>query len=178
MKTILRATVWCTAMLLATAHGAPAPAPADSAASAAPKETWALATGKNADGSRTIIYRFIDDLGPRAGDRATQRERVTLRWSYDVDANNGMPTDEDKAAMDELEDLLDPEFDGDGFANLALVTTGNGERVWTWYTRSSSDFRIRLARTLRGHGPYPVQVEEAADPGWTAWTQLRADVRR
>ncbi len=176
MKTILRAAATSALLLLATAHAAPAPAA--SAASAAPKETWAIATAKGDDGSRVIIYRFIDELGPRAGDRATQPERVTVSWPYDAAANNGMPTDVDKAGMDELEDLLDPVVDRDGFANLALVTTGEGERLWTWYTRSGTEFRARLDRALRGHGPYPVKIDVAADPGWTDWTQLRAGLRR
>ncbi len=176
MNTILRAAALSASLLLATAHAAPSPAA--SAAGAAAQETWAIATAKNPDSGRAIIYRFIDELGPRAGDRATQHERVSVTWRYDANANNGMPTDDDKASMDELEDLLDPVVDRDGFANLALVTTGDGERRWTWYTRSGTEFRARLDRALRGHGPYAVKIDVAADPGWTDWTQLRAGLRR
>ena len=163
-------------MLLALAQAAPAPAA--SAASAASKETWAIATARSNDGSRVIVYRFIDDLGPRVGERASQRERITLHWHYDVDANNGMPPDTDKAGMDELEDLLDPVVDRDGFSNLALVTTGEGERLWIYYARSGADFRERMTRAVRGHGPYPVDVDVAADPGWTAYEDVVSTVRR
>ena len=126
-------------------------------------ESWAIATRTNEH--RTFIYRYIDDLGPKAGERASQRERVTLRWHYDADANNGMPSDADKAGMDELEDLLDPVVERDGFSNLALVTTGEGDRVWIWYAQSGADFRERMARATRGHGPYPVEVDVAVRPG-------------
>ena len=174
MKTILRAAALSASTLLAMAQAAPAPS--SGAAGAAPKESWAIATRANEH--RTIIYRYIDELGPKAGERAFQRERVTLRWHYDADANNGMPTDADKAGMDELEDLLDPVVERDGFSNLALVTTGEGDRVWIWYARSGADFRERMARAMRGHGPYPVEVDVATDPGWTAYEDVVGSVRR
>ena len=169
MKTILRAAALGASMLLATVHAAPA----DGAAS---QESWAIATRTNEH--RTIIYRYIDDLGPKLGERALQHERVTLRWHYDADANNGMPTDADKAAMDELEDLLDSVVERDAFANLALVTTGDGDRTWVYYARSGADFRERMDRVVRGHGPYPVDVDVVADPGWSAYEAIVDSVRR
>ncbi len=171
---MLRAAALSALSLFATVRAATAPS--SDAASAAPKESWAIATRTNEH--RTFIYRYIDDLGPKAGERASQRERVTLRWHYDADANNGMPGDADKAGMDELEDLLDPVVERDGFSNLALVTTGEGDRVWIWYARSGADFRERMARAMRGHGPYPVEVDVASDPGWTAYEDVVVGLRR
>lgn len=160
--------------LALTSAASAAPLPSADAASEAPRQTWSLTT-RTTD-HRTIIYRYIEALGPKAGERAGQRDRITVSWRYDAGANNGMPTDDDKAAMDELEDALAPAVEQEGFANLALVTTGIGLREWTYYARSADEFVARMKEAVRGHAAFPVQVDVAADPDWTAYEAFRAQV--
>ncbi len=156
------------------APAAPTPAPPAVAA----KEVWAL--GTRVDGGRTVIYRYIDDLGPRAGERADEPDRVTLTWRYDADAHNGLPADDEQAGMDALEDLLEPEVETVGFGNLALVRTGAGVREWTYYTRSGSEFLARLDAVLPAHPEFEgkVRVDVASDPGWTAYEAIRSSLAK
>ena len=165
------------ALALSTAAIAASPAP-DAVASGSTKETWAIATAKGEGG--TIVYRFIDTLGPKAGERVAQPDRITLTWRYDADANNGMPTDDDKAGMDQLEDLLEPAVEIAGFSNLALVRTGDGVREWTYYARSGHEFLERMKAVLPGHPQFAgkVLVEVAADPGWSAYEDFRGHLQR
>lgn len=84
----------------------------DAAASAATRETWAIATVDHGHG--TVICRYIATLGPKAGERSEQPDRITLTSHDDADANSGMPTDDGKAGMDEREDALAPVVEADG----------------------------------------------------------------
>ena len=163
------------ALAFTTAAGAAPPAPG-APASAATREAWAIATVDNGRG--TVICRYIETLGPKAGERSEQPDRVTLTWHYDADANNGMPTDDDKAGMDELEDALAPVVESDGFSNLALVTTGDGVRAWVYYARSGDEFLARMKKTLRDHPAFPVKTDVGADPGWTAFEAFRSEIAR
>ena len=159
------------ALAVTTAAGAASPAP-----DAAAKEAWAIATVNRGRG--TIICRYIETLGPKEGERAGQPDRVTLTWPYDADANNGMPTDDDKARMDELEDALAPVVESDGFSNLALVTTGDGIRAWVYYARSGDEFVARMKRALRDRPAFPVKADVGSDPGWTAFEAFRGEIAR
>ena len=174
MKTIFRAAL--LAALASTALARAATPAAASAASAPPVEIWSLAS--HAEGRYKIIYRYIDDLGPRAGERASEGDRVTLTWRFDAEANNGLPTLEEKDSMDALEDLLEPAVETVGFSNLALVRTGAGVREWTYYTRSSHEFLERMKAVLPGHPQFAgkVKVDVAADPGWTTYEAFRRRV--
>ena len=163
------------ALAVTTAAGAAPPAP-EAAASAATRELWAVATVNNGHG--TVICRYIAELGPKAGEQLVQRDRVTLTWHYDADANNGMPTDDDKAGMDELEDALAPAVEGDGFSNLALVTTGDGVRAWVYYARSGDEFLARMKKALRDHPAFPVKSDLGVDPGWTTFEAFRSQIAR
>ena len=140
------------------------------AASAATGEQWSLATRR--DGARTIVYRYICDLGAKAGERDRQPDRVTLSWRYDAAANNGMPTDAEAAGMDDLENALDKAVEQDGFANLALVRTGGGLREWTYYTTSGPAFVQRMNEAIQGRVNAPLEVDVRPDPRWTAWDDV------
>ncbi len=166
---LLAAIAW-----MATAHAAPLPAAA--AASDAPKETWALATeGRGRD---EVIYRFIDELGPKVSERAAQGDRIALTWRYE--SANGMPSEADKSGMDALEDLLEPLVERDGFSNLALVSTGAGVREWTYYATSGGEFLQRLRKALPGHPEFAgrVRIEVRPDPQWTAYEDFRGHLAR
>jgi hypothetical protein len=163
------------ALAFTTAAGAAPPAPG-AAASATTREAWAIATVDNGHG--TVICRYIETLGPKAAERSEQPDRVTLTWHYDADANNGMPTDADKAGMDELEDALAPAVESGGFSNLALVTTGDGVRAWVYYARSGDEFLARMKKALRDHPAFPVKTDVGADPGWTAFEAFRSQIAR
>ena len=170
---LLLALAVATAAASASAAAPPAP---DAAASVATKEAWAVATVNNGHG--TVICRYIETLGPKAGERSEQPDRVTLTWHYDADANNGMPTDDDKAGMDELEDALAPALESDGFSNLALVTTGDGVRAWVYYARSGDEFLARMKKALRDLPAFPVETDVGADPGWSTFEAFRGEIAR
>ena len=46
--------------------------------------------------------------------------------------------------MNQVEDMLESVLKEDGFATLALLSTGEGLREWTYYSKSETEFMARL----------------------------------
>lgn len=76
--------------------------------------------------------------------------------------------------MDAMEDLLGPVIEADGFATLALVSTGENLREWTYYAKSEADFIEKLNKALAGKPAFPIEVHPASDPSWTMYEKFRA----
>lgn len=79
--------------------------------------------------------------------------------------------------MDQLEDALAPELEDDGFATLAIVSTGDGLREWTYYAASADEFMDRLNVALSEASPFPIEIHDALDPDWRYYTDFLANVQ-
>lgn len=88
-----------------------------------------------------------------------------------------MPALEERERMDAMEDALSPVLEKDGFATLALVSTGENLREWTFYVKSEDGFMRRLNQALAGKAPFPIQVHMAPDPQWSTYETFRGGVR-
>lgn len=78
--------------------------------------------------------------------------------------------------MDALEDAVG------GFApnkaTLAVVSTGNNQRRWVYYTESASNL-IEAVRSAQGPALHPpLEFEIAADPGWSFHDSFVRSIRR
>jgi hypothetical protein len=51
----------------------------------------------------------------------------------------GLPVTQEQIRMDEMEDGLEP-IEESGLATLALVSTGENLREWTYYAKSEDEF--------------------------------------
>ena len=79
--------------------------------------------------------------------------------------------------MDAMEDALQPNLEKDGFATLALVSTGENLREWTYYVKSEEEFFSRLNKALAGKAVFPIDIHTAADSTWAMYEKFRAGVR-
>ena len=75
--------------------------------------------------------------------------------------------------MDALEDLLEPELAKDGFATLALVSTGENLREWIYYCRNADEFMQRLNKALGGHPGFPIDVLLETDSHWNSYEEFK-----
>ena len=75
-----------------------------------------------------------------------------------------MPSTSEREKMENLEDSLGPEVEFNGFSTLALVSTGNNLREWTYYTKSESEFLSLLNKALKGKSVFPIEIHTAPDP--------------
>lgn len=133
-------------------------------------QSWALATSTHPNSGRQIVFRYMDTFSP-GFQRASQPVRIILAWNYQ--SENGMPILTERQRMDSMEDLLGPVVEKDGFASLALVSTGENLREWTYYAQSESEFMVKLNKALAGKPAFPINVHPAHDPAWTMYEKFR-----
>lgn len=134
-------------------------------------KSWATVV-THSDG-QAIIYRYVDAFHPD-WDLATQPDRVILSWKYE--SANGMPSPSEREHMAALEETLEPVVEQQGFATIALVSTGENLREWVYYTQSGEEFFNRLNQALSTLPRFPIEIRNAPDPAWTTYERLRASV--
>lgn len=88
-----------------------------------------------------------------------------------------MPAVAEREAMDSLEDLLSPAVEKPGFAVLALVSTGENLREWTYYAKSEEEFLKALNGALVQQPRFPIEIHPASDPTWSTFERFRQGVR-
>jgi hypothetical protein len=135
---------------------------------------WATAISTNADNGKKIFFRFAKEFGP-SFDRTSQPVRVIIVWRYQ--SETGQPIADEFRRMNELEDALAPILDQDRFATLALVSTGEGLREWTYYAQSENEFEARFEHALAEHSVYPIEIHAAHDPTWQMYEEFKSGIR-
>ncbi len=139
-------------------------------AAVAQAQTWNLATSTHATTGDAIVFRFLDQFAD-GFDKATQPQRIIITWRYD--GTRGQPSREERTRMDALEDALMPAVEKDGFATLALVSTGDNLREWIWYAKSEAEFFHRLNRALGRLKRFPIDIHSAPDPEWKSYQDFK-----
>jgi hypothetical protein len=137
-------------------------------------QRWATAISTDSQTDRKIIFRYAEAFSPTF-DRASQPIRVFIVWKYK--SERGQPMAEELQRMNLLENALEPVLDQGHVATLALVSTGEDLREWTYYAKSEDEFMARLNFAFAGMSPFPVEIHIAHDPKWNTYEEFRAGVR-
>jgi hypothetical protein len=137
-------------------------------------QEWSTATSSNPTTGRVIIFRFVSKF-IATFDRTSQPNRIIIAWKYR--SEKGMPSFAERERMDALEDALQPALEKDGFATLALVSTGQDLREWTYYVKSEKEFFSRLNKALSGKTAFPIDIHTAPDPKWSMYEKFKAGLR-
>ena len=135
---------------------------------------WATAISTNAHNGRKIIFRYARELSTNF-DPASQPVRIIIVWKYQ--SESGQPVSEDHQRMNQLEDMLGSVLKEDGFATLALVSTGEDLREWTYYVKSETEFTARLNYALAGVPVFPIEIHAASDPDWDTYERFKAGIK-
>lgn len=99
------------------------------------------------------------------------RERVEITWKYEGDAK-GMPPDALARQMEAVQTALQQAVEKDLQAILTGVYTGDGERVWVFYTRGVPVFGERLNRALASFEQLPISIYTELDPDWEEYRDM------
>jgi len=137
-------------------------------------QSWATAISTDLQTDRRIIFRYAEAFGPTF-DRTSQPIRIFIVWKYK--SERGQPMAEELQRMNILEDALEPVLNRDHFATLALVSTGEDLREWTYYAKSEDEFMARLNFAFAGMSPFLVEIHIAHDPSWETYERFRAGVK-
>ena len=135
---------------------------------------WSTAISTSSVTGRKVIFRFADLLNP-AFDRKSQPDRIIIVWTYQ--SETGQPLSEEHRQMNIMEDALETVLYQDRFATLALVSTGEGLREWTYYAKSEDEFMDRLNVALAGMPTFPIDVHTAHDPNGNMYEEFKARVK-
>jgi hypothetical protein len=143
-------------------------------AAASDVETWSTAISSNAHNNRKVIFRYASKFSATF-DRASQPIRIIIAWKYQ--SESGQPITEEHQRMNELEDALELVLE-DGFATLALVSTGEDLREWTYYAKSEEEFMGRLNHAFTEKPAFPIAIYVARDPEWTLYEQFASSAKK
>jgi hypothetical protein len=136
-------------------------------------EIWSTATATRPSDGWVMVYRFADRLSPDFK-KSGQPARVAIIWRYT--GSKGLPLIPEREAMDALEETV--ERLAPSKATLAVVSTGNNQRRWVYYTESASDF-IEAVRGARPQASdVSLEFETAADPEWSFHDAFVRSIRR
>src|SRR5260370_682563 len=136
-------------------------------------QMWATAISTNAHNGRKIIFRYAKEFRATF-DQASQPMRFIIVWKYR--SERGQPIAEDHQRMNLLEDALEAVLKEEGFATLAIVSTGEELREWTYYAKSEEEFMGRRNYAFACMPTLPIPTLTAPDPAWEVFEQFKAGV--
>jgi len=100
---------------------------------------------------------------------AKYNKRLTIIWQYDSDNSALMPSDEDVALMEDVENALLAIFENDVQAVLAFVYTGQNQNEWHWYSADIEETGNRLNEALSAFDVLPIDLSSEDDPEWAEY---------
>lgn len=99
------------------------------------------------------------------------KERVEITWKYEAD-DKGMPVETVAEQIDEVQEVLKKAMEKDKLSILTGVYTGNGERIWVYYTRTVRVFGERLNEALAPFELLPISIYTELDPEWDEYSDM------
>ena len=133
-----------------------------------PDDTWTVGAADQ-DG-QPIVIRVRSQM-PAAAERQRHAQLVVVGWPYDG-TETGLPTDEDKAAMQDFEDAVEAGVERRGAGIQVASLTGAGHKEWRYYAADADAFVAALNDSLEGHPTYPLEIEMFDDSEWQGLQQL------
>jgi hypothetical protein len=133
------------------------------------EDSWSVDTGE--DDGKPLIFR-IRNKPPSFAQKKTFPHLLAVSWQYESPNEQGMPSQDVAEHMSQLEDLLEPAFEGARQAFLSVIVTGNGVREWQWYARTCEEVMELVNETLGQLEPFPVEFSFQDDPEWEGYTRF------
>lgn len=99
---------------------------------------------------------------------------VSIYWSYGSKQNNGLPNDKENDRLLHFEDLIAAVLDNDEGC-LALIRTGNGQRVWTFCVRDAFTWTTSFRLLIADKGTYPVAIKSEREIEKSAFAEVIAN---
>ena len=116
---------------------------------------------------RQYLKDFID-----SGD---YRESIEVMWDFDAKTPTGIPTSEENAVMQKIENALVGSLETDLQSILTVVYTFDNQRTWIFYTKSTSEFVTRLNDAVADYGRIPISLDSDEDPNWELYAGILAN---
>lgn len=99
------------------------------------------------------------------------KERIEIYWKY-TPTSKGLPNEEESKQMEEMQEKLTAVVEKDKLAILTGVYTGNAERTFVYYARTSKVFFERLNDCLHSMPVLPLEFYVEIDPDWEEYLEM------
>lgn len=133
------------------------------------KSEWWTAPAEAANGSTILVTGRKDVAKFRKNPRFSIRIEIT--WRYEGDPK-GMPQAHDAQLMEDVTNLLQDVFDRDPVAVMTGIFTGDNERNWIFYSRSTAIFGRKLNETLSALPLLPLTITAENDGEWRQYDEM------
>jgi hypothetical protein len=130
--------------------------------------SWSVATAE--DDGKPLLFRIRNQPPPFAH-KDQFPHLLVVSWAYEPAGDHGMPSEDEYARMNELEDLLAALEDAEQ-AFLTVIATGNGVREWQWYARAPERTMELVNESLGELEPFPVEFSIQDDPEWAGYERF------
>ena len=128
------------------------------------------------DGSRVVV-RYRKDL-PDETFRSRYPVMADVIWDYEGDPITGMPVSPEKERLYAFEDELIGVLGDSDVSQEAVTFTGNGAKVWRFFTCGSAEFGEKLESLLRDLPVSPISLDFSDDLDWDNLESVIAAGRR
>lgn len=119
-----------------------------------------------------VIYRYVDEA-PTRERRAAMPWLTVISWTYDRAVRNGMPPEDENAAMVRLEEAISDHVESPGSCEHVVSKTGNGTKELVYYIHDRDTFMDRFNAALADHPRYPIEIDFYHDPDWKDFAMTR-----
>lgn len=99
------------------------------------------------------------------------KERVEITWKFEGD-EKGMPDDTVAQKIEEVQETLRKAMEKDKLSILTGIYTGDGEKIWVFYTRTVRVFGDRLNEALASFDLLPISIYTEVDPEWEEYKDM------
>jgi hypothetical protein len=93
--------------------------------------------------------------------------RVNIFWSMASPRQDGLASPEDIQRMHAFEERIVSATENKKIAMLPLVLTGNRQREFVFFARSSEEFLEALRHIPQEDARYPIEIHQSEDASWT-----------
>lgn len=133
-------------------------------------DVWFTALSESESGQMISVYGR-DEL-KEFMESGKYKERVEITWKYEAD-KRGLPDEALAEKMELVEEILRKAMEKkDKLAILTGVYTGDGEKVWIFYTRTVRVFGERLNEALASFELLPISIYTELDPEWEEYQDM------
>lgn len=133
-------------------------------------DVWFTALSESESGQMISVYGR-DEL-KEFMESGKYKERVEITWKYEGD-KRGLPDEALAEKMELVEEILRKAMEKkDKLAILTGVYTGDGEKVWIFYTRTVRVFGERLNEALASFELLPISIYTELDPEWEEYQDM------
>ena len=132
-------------------------------------DVWFTALSEDNNG-KMFVVKGRDELGDFVNS-GKYHDRAEVTWKYEADPK-GMPSEHEAEQMEKVQTVLQKAMEKDKLSIMTAVYTGNGEKIFVFYTRNVRVFGERLNEALEPFEQLPLSIYTEVDPEWGEYLDM------